>query len=89
MSEQFARIIAAWLECFPERSSWRLNKHVCQGAKSIVFFFNAVLPTPIGKKGIFLYSAVSRPLNRLKRSKGLDTALHKSNLKKYTFYLTI
>ena len=26
-----ARVIAAWLECFPEKPSWCRNEQVCQG----------------------------------------------------------
>ena len=31
MSEYSAHEIAAWLECFPEKSSWCRNEQVCQG----------------------------------------------------------
>ena len=29
VSELYSCIIAAWLECFPEKSSWCLNEQVC------------------------------------------------------------
>ena len=32
------RVIAAWLECFPEKPSWCRNEHVCQGRKSVKHF---------------------------------------------------
>ena len=28
--EQYSRVIAAWLECFPKKSSWFRNDLVCQ-----------------------------------------------------------
>ena len=33
LSEYSSRAIAAWLECFPEKSSWCRNEQVCQGVK--------------------------------------------------------
>ena len=31
MSDLAWRVIAAWLECFPEKPSWCRNEQVCQG----------------------------------------------------------
>ena len=31
-------VIAAWLECFPEKPSWCRNEQVCQGGQSIKRF---------------------------------------------------
>ena len=36
-SEQSLREIAAWLESFPEKSSWCRNEQVCQGVKCNVW----------------------------------------------------
>ena len=33
MSENSSCLIAAWLECFPEKSSWCRNEQVCQGGE--------------------------------------------------------
>ena len=38
MSEYSSRVIAAWLEYFPEKLSWRRNEQVCQGRKSVKRF---------------------------------------------------
>ena len=35
VSEQSSRVIAAWLECFPEKSSWCRNQQVCQEVKCL------------------------------------------------------
>ena len=32
------RVIAAWLEYFPEKPSWCRNEQVCQGRKSVKRF---------------------------------------------------
>ena len=31
-------VIAAWLECFPEKPSWCRIEQVCQGAKNVKLF---------------------------------------------------
>ena len=31
VSEHYSCEIAAWLECFPEKSSWCRNEEVCHG----------------------------------------------------------
>ena len=33
VSEQSLHLIAVWLECFQEKSSWYRNEQVCQGVK--------------------------------------------------------
>ena len=38
MSDWSLRMIAAWLECFQEKSSWCRNEQVCQGRKSVKHF---------------------------------------------------
>ena len=38
VSEWSLRVIAAWLECFPEKPSWCRNEQVCQGRKSVKRF---------------------------------------------------
>ena len=38
VSEWSLRVIAAWLECFPEKSDWCRNEQVCQGRKSVKRF---------------------------------------------------
>ena len=35
MSESSSRVIAGWLERFPEKSSWCRNEQVCQEAKGL------------------------------------------------------
>ena len=37
VNEQSSRVIAAWLECFPEKSSWCRNEQVCHGSKCKAF----------------------------------------------------
>ena len=34
MSVLSLRVIAAWLECFPEKPSWCRNEQVCQGSST-------------------------------------------------------
>ena len=39
VNEYSSRVIAAWLECFQEKSSWCRNEQVCQGVKCKHFEF--------------------------------------------------
>ena len=40
MSEWSLRVIAVWLECFPEKSSWYQNEQLCQGRQSVKRFLS-------------------------------------------------
>ena len=35
VSDLVVALIAAWLECFPEKPSWRRNEQVCQGRQKV------------------------------------------------------
>ena len=41
MSDHCSGIIAAWLECLPEKPSWCRNEPVCQGRKCVKRFERA------------------------------------------------
>ena len=56
MSEYSLRVIAAWLECFPEKPSWCRNEQVCQGRKSVKRFERSNgLDTVLYKNILLLY----------------------------------
>ena len=53
MSDLPWRVIAAWLECFPEKPSWCRNEQVCQGKQQerpkgldTALYKNYLLPLP-------------------------------------------
>ena len=51
---QSLRVIAAWLECFPEKPSWCRNEQVCQGGGSIKRFQRSKgLDTALHKNYLF------------------------------------
>ena len=59
MNEMSSRLIAAWLECVPEKSSWCRNEQVCQGRKSVKRFERSDgLDTAVYKTYPFLPSPV-------------------------------
>ena len=35
VSDLVVAVIAAWLECFPEKPSWYRNEQVCQGGQKV------------------------------------------------------
>ena len=58
MSDLMVCVIAAWLECFPEKSTWCRNEQVCgggEGAKSVNHFEQSNgLDTALYKNYLFL-----------------------------------
>ena len=60
MSVLSLRVIATWLECFQEKSSWCRNKQVCQGRKTVKSFERSnELDTALYKNYLYIFLPLS------------------------------
>ena len=47
MSEKLLSTNCSMAKCFPEKSSWCLNEHICQGMKCKALWLSKGLDTPL------------------------------------------